>query len=418
MRRTLILVAVMLAACDHPSDDATPDGGAPLAPSYHEHVRPILARHCAGCHVEGGIAPLALDTYDAVRPLAARIAEVTRARTMPPYPVDGSGECNTFRGARWLSDDELATLERWHHDGAPEGDPSTPPPAPIALPRLEGDVRTLDIGVEYQPRTDRPDDYRCFFVDAPATEDTYYVTGFDVHPGNARVAHHVIVFHPASDDEVVAARALDDADPAPGYECFGASGVRASAVAAWAPGGGATFYPDGTGVQLRGGRPLIVQMHYNTLASDGAPDRTRVDVAVATSGVTPGRFLPLADLALELPPREEEVTWSTTLRVSDHTTVRTPFRVRGVFPHMHTLGRTLRIDVERADASRECLVDVPRWDFDWQMLYFYEGSGMLVQPDDAITIRCTYDTRDRESTTTWGEGTMDEMCVTGLFVTL
>ncbi|MBN8615429.1 MAG: hypothetical protein J0L92_32840 [Deltaproteobacteria bacterium] len=419
MKRVLVLAAMTLGACEAPSEPRDAGADAPFASTtYYGEVRPILATHCEGCHVEGGIAPIPLDSYAAALPLAGRIAEVTRARTMPPFLADNEGGCNTYRDARWLSETEIATLESWARGGALEGDPGTPPPEPRELPHLHGDVRTLDIGVAYTPSTERPDDYRCFLVEPPATEDLYYVTGFDVHPGNARIAHHVIVFHPANDEAIAEARALEAMDETPGYECFGAAGVRAAAVAAWAPGGGATFFPDGTGVQLRGGRPLIVQMHYNTLASDGAPDRTRVDLEVATAGVSPGRFLPLADLALTLPARMEEVGWETTLRVADYTMVRTPFRVRGVFPHMHTLGRSLEIEVERADGSRSCLVDVPRWDFDWQMLYFYEGEGIEVRPDEPITIRCTYDTRTRDMETRWGEGTQDEMCVAGLFVTL
>lgn len=61
---------------------------------------------------------------------------------------------------------------------------------------------------------------------------------------------------------------------------------------------------------------------------------------------------------------------------------------------------------------------LPRWDFHGQGLYFYEGDGIAVRPDEPLTIRCTYDTLSRAQTVTWGEGTDDEMCVAGLFITL
>ena len=72
-------------------------------------------------------------------------------------------------------------------------------------------------------------------------------------------------------------------------------------------------------------------------------------------------------------------------------------------------------EVERANGETACLVDVPRWDFHWQMLYFHE-QGLTVSPGDTVTMRCTYDTRSRDKNTKWGEGTLDEMCVAGLFV--
>lgn len=37
---------------------------------------------------------------------------------------------------------------------------------------------------------------------------------------------------------------------------------------------------------------------------------------------------------------------------------------------------------------------------------------------DQLKLRCGYDTMSRTEATHWGEGTQDEMCVTGLFVKL
>lgn len=420
---------LLLAACEgetlapepttSPATDAAADAqDADIeAPTYHADVAPLLARHCTGCHTRGGVAPFALESYAEAAPLAGAIAAATLSRTMPPFLANASGDCNTYRDARWLSDAEIATFGAWSVGGAPEG-PVTEPPARVPGAVLQGDVRSFDIGFDYVPRTDVPDDYRCFLVGSPASEDRYYVTGFDVRPGNPQVAHHAIVFHPRNEDEVAAARALDAADPGPGYACFGTSGVQAAAVAAWAPGGGATHFPSGTGVELRGGRALIVQMHYHAHEAEPAPDRSRVQLQIALEGVTAGRFLPLADLALTLEPHRAEAVWETTLRAADYTPITTPFRVRGAFPHMHTLGRSLRIEVTRDGGERECLMDVPRWDFNWQGLYFYEGEGINVRPDEPFTIRCTYDTRSRDETVRWGEGTDDEMCVAGLFITL
>lgn len=405
------------SAADVTIDDIVSDGSAvPERPTYTEHVRPILSAACVQCHAEGELAPMALDRYERVAPLAPVIARAVQARTMPPYPVDNSGACNTFRAVRTLSDDEIATLVRWSERGAPEGDRSIPAP-PLSPPeRLSGAVYELAAREAYTPNATMSDDYRCFIVDAPIASGPYFVTGFDVQPDQRREVHHVIVYHPQNDAAATDARALDERDPGLGYACFGAAGVTASAVAAWAPGGGATHYPTGTGVQLQGGRPLILQLHYNT-AAGVTPDRTRVLLEVQTEGVAPGRFIPMVDMALSLPARQREATAGTTLRLADRTMIRTPLRVFGVFPHMHTLGRTLRLDVLRSDGSRQCIVDVPRWDFHWQRLYFH-GRPIRLDPTETLEIRCTFDTSSRDAPTVWGEGTADEMCVAGIFVSL
>jgi hypothetical protein len=81
---------------------------------------------------------------------------------------------------------------------------------------------------------------------------------------------------------------------------------------------------------------------------------------------------------------------------------------------MHTLGRTMRVDVSNA-AGPTCLVDVDRWDFHWQNLWWYAQPIHVVGPQ-SISIRCGYDTRVRTDPVTWGEGTADEMCVSYFYL--
>jgi mono/diheme cytochrome c family protein len=420
-----ILVAALALACTPPNDpitDAddelgedtgdTDETGDEALVTYHRDVRPILAQHCVGCHRAGGIAPFALDSAEATIPFAELIATVTAARTMPPYGADNSGECHTFRDARWLSDVELASLAAWAEAGAPEGDPATAPADPPPPAGLDGEIRTLTMAAPYTPSPELDDDYRCFLIDgaAPAGTDTF-VTGFDVHPGNPEILHHVIVWAPRNADAVAQAIALDEAEQGQGYTCFGTAGVAASVVAAWAPGGVPSRYPEGIGIPLLPDAPLIVQMHYNTLAGPDMQDQSSIDLRVVDGGVTPARFTAIADLALALAPGESQVSTSHEATLPGMN-AGVPLRVHGVFPHMHTLGRELELTA----ADEACLIRVPRYDFHWQLLYFYD-EPIDLPADQLLSITCGYDTTSRSETTYWGEGTMDEMCIAGLLVT-
>lgn len=377
--------------------------------TYYGDVRPILARHCVACHVEGGIGPFPLDRYEVVRPLATRIAQVTRERIMPPYLADNSGECQSFRDARWLSDREIEVLRAWDEQGEPEGDPTTPPPEVPPPPTLSGSITTLDIGVDYAPDTSAPDEYRCFVVDPISSEDVF-ITGYDVHPGNRRIVHHVIVYAPADAAAGDEARRLDAAEAGPGYTCFGAARVDAFPVVLWAPGGGATQFPEGTGMRHPGGIPLVVQVHYNTLAGGGT-DRTTVDLQTVPRGVRNARFLPLADWDMAVAPRMAHVETSATVSLADYVSVDLPITIYGTFPHMHTLGRTLRVDHFASETGTEqCLLEVPRWDFNWQLAYWY-ATPVTISTLDSLRITCSYDTTERTETVRWGEGTQDEMCL-------
>jgi hypothetical protein len=380
----------------------------PTAPKYYDDVAPIINRSCAGCHQDGGIAPFPLTNYDEVHDHASEIASATAARTMPPMPVDNSGACNTYSNARWLSDDEISLLDRWASAGTPVGDPAKAPPLPGAPASLEKPDVLRDTGVSYTPNSaDGHDDYRCFVV--AGLDTLHYVTAYEVVPGQPREVHHVIVYQPADDAAATAAHALDDAATGAGYPCFGGAGVDAAPLAMWAPGAGAIQLPTGTGVPLAAHRDLIVQIHYN-LDNGTSPDRTRIALAFATSPVISAQYMPVADLDLRLPPGQKNVS---SMARSSLPPVK--FTAYGAMPHMHTLGRTMRVDVE-ANGTSQCLVNVDRWDFHWQNAWWYE-QPLLIDNPSLMLIRCGFDTRTKSDVVTWGESTSDEMCISFFYVT-
>jgi len=412
-----LLVLLALPGCQEQLDVLRPDGSTPTPPppgaetTYYEDLRPILVEQCVTCHVRGGIAPFDLETYDAAVEVGERMREVTRDRIMPPFLADNSGSCQTFSNYRGLSQEEIDVFARWVDDGMLEGDPATPEPAPVEFPTLPHVDVTLEMPMAYAVDQGLDDDYRCFVVDPGTTEDTF-VTGYDVHPGNAQRVHHLIVYNPVDEAAVTQARDLDAADGVvgDGYPCFGGPRVTAPPLVLWAPGTGPTRFPRGTGLQLAAGRAQIIQVHYNNLVPDApGEDRSTVDL-MTSSSASPAYLGLLADTDLLLPPRRGSITQSRTVSLSY---LPTSVRVWGQFPHMHTLGRSLRVELE----SGECLIDVPRWDFNWQLVYWYD-QPITLSPSDRATLSCTFDTTERDDTTTWGDGTLDEMCLSFFYVSL
>ncbi len=408
-RWQVLLFAVGLFAC---SEESAPPSGAPDKPTYYEHVAPILAERCNACHADGGIGPMRLDTFELARDAAASIKAATQSGSMPPFHVNASGDCNDYKNARVLDEAELETLARWADQGAPEGDASLGNPSPKTPPTLGEVSLTLDPGVEYEPNASVDDDYRCFVIDPGVTSDVF-VTGYDVHPGVRSEVHHVVVYSTDNAGEAAAARSLDDAEAGPGYTCFGGPGTGGGrTLAAWAPGTGATLYPAKTGLRLIANQPVVVQVHYNQAT---LPDRTTIDLQTATSVPKEAIITATFNLGLELSPGQENV--ETTV-VQPFGALGLPYKIHGVYPHMHTYGRTMRVDVVQGGAET-CLVDVPDYAFGWQEFYWYDEPVVLdaVLPG-AYEMRCGYDTRGAKSTIRWGEGTGDEMCIAAFYVTL
>lgn len=410
----LVAVSTLGLGCEASTDTDTDSDPDPVDEvTYYGDVATILNDNCVSCHVAGGIGPFALDDYTSAKTSSAAIKAATESGRMPPFHVDASGDCNEYKDARILSDEQISTLAAWSKAGAPEGDPADAPPPPAELPTLEAVSLTLDPAVEYTPNPNVDDDYRCFIID-PGLESDAFLTAYQVKPGVLSEVHHVVVFSIDSDEQELAAAELDAGEEGPGYTCYGGPGTGGAprTLVVWAPGTGATKYPEDTGLRVAAGRPVVMQVHYN---QGTLPDRTTIDLTLEESVPYEAFISAAINLNLSLTPGMADVGSEVTAPF-DATGVS--YRVHGVYPHMHTYGRSMRATMLQ-DGEETCLVNVPDYAFGWQQFFFYEDPVVVDgNIGGSYSIECSYDTRGATGPIGWGEGTGDEMCIAGLYITL
>lgn len=406
---------LFLFACNQESKNPESQPPADTAAiTYYQDVAPILAQQCVSCHRADGGAPFPLDSFQSVTPLGSLIESSVVRRSMPPFHADNSGECQSFEHSPWLTDEEISTISSWVEAGMPEGEA-----VDIVLPSfdIEPFEGTHSLTFEpYEAQFDTsPDDYRCFVVD-PQVEALSYLTGFEVLPSNRDIAHHMILYAPVNQAALNQAYAKDEADSGPGYSCFGGAGVDSRMIAPWAPGSDQWFYPEGTGVVMEEGQVLILQMHYSN-ASDDPLDSTTVNLHIQDEVDQPlwTEFFVHGNIAI--PPNTETHVETLNRQVSYYSGYDGPIMLEAIGPHLHKLGVSGSAKLIRADGSEECIIDVPSYDFNWQRVYTFQ-EPILLQPDDRLEIECVYDSTGVESTTYWGDGTNDEMCLMTVFATL
>ncbi|WAS90799.1 monooxygenase [Nannocystis punicea] len=384
-----------------------PSDAPPGGPTYHQDIAPLLARSCTTCHRSGGIAPLSLTTYEEVAPFAGLIATSVAERTMPPYNLDNSGTCNTYVDALWLAERDIATIDAWAEAGAPAGEPTDEPQdGPPGWEPERVDL-TLEMPTAYSPSEPIVDDYRCFILDPGLTEDAF-VTAFEVRLGRPDVVHHLTLFALDTAEDEQGAEALDAAEDGPGYTCFGDTVVPSRWLVGTGPSDKGGRLPAGTGLRIGAGRKTVLQMHYNW-QNGTAPDQTAVDLTLEPSVPKEAFVARVADLTLELPPGQPAVVESEVMPLEGD------FTLWGVWPHMHNLGKELRVTANHP-GSEVCLAQVNRYNFHWQRFAFYE-EPVQVRAGDVLQITCTYDTTGRDTPTTWGFGTDDEMCIGFFYIT-
>ncbi|MEM6989741.1 MAG: hypothetical protein AAF721_04570, partial [Myxococcota bacterium] len=416
------------------------------ARTFYGDVAPLLADACGSCHAAGGISAIAFETFEDVVEWAPAIKAAVDSRAMPPFNLNNDGSCNTYADARWLGEEEIAVIDDWIEGGLKEGDVALGMPEPSPLPRLEGaNITTLAGPTDYHPISEglalaAADDYQCFLVD-PGLDRDKFLVGYDVQPGNASVVHHVIGFNVDLDRTVVIPgqgvttnRALIDdlqaqSPDTEGWDCFSAAGegVMIEGVpVTWAPGTGATRFPEGTGIRIADDEVMVLQIHYNLAADDGVPDNTTVDLDLVDE-VDREAHMVLADGFLmtllspepaELPPGEAdaEFSWSMALDElpSQDLSHLDEIEVLGILPHMHERGRTMTVEFE-TDEGASCGAQVDRWAFEWQQAYFLE-QPLRTRVGNPMNVSCTYDTRSAEGPVGPGFGTADEMCLAGVYI--
>lgn len=441
-----LLSAAALLACGSPTPMGPVDAGPGLlppdagtqtaaAPTWHQDVAPIVSENCSGCHAEGGVAFLPFNDYASAEALAHTIALSVRSGQMPPWPPSAP----PMRHERGLTEEEIATLEAWAAAGAPEGDAATAAPLP---PPEEIDIGTpelsLDIGVDYVPASDEPDDYRCFLVPLGTTENRM-ATGYKVTPGAVESVHHVLVYLFDAGDRATL-EALDGSDGRPGWSCFSGPTPQNSAaqpvdgLGGWVPGTSAVQLTPGVGVQLTAGMLSVVQVHYHVRPGTSRADRTKIEVALASpeeaAGLQRQMMLVLPKTDLFIPSGAEDHSEVFDERVSSLTGglffPDGDAYVVGVIGHMHLLGTRFSLTLTDGMGISHPVLEIPDWDFDWQGTYQL-ATPLRFGPSDRVRMECRWDNsaahrrlQGFESETgdvTWGEGSFDEMCLAYVMVT-
>jgi hypothetical protein len=385
--------------------------GAPAGtvPTFTKDIAPIMFDKCASCHRPGEVAPMTLLSYDDVRPWAKAIKNKVVAREMPPWFADPDHTLK-MRNDRSLSKQQIATIAAWVDAGAPRGDDKDLPPAPKFAEGWTAGREPdyiLEMPVEYSIPAEGELGVQMFYSKVPFGEDRFAET-LEIRPGNRAVVHHAGVFVvdiPEGAKIVDGRLVLPDGKAATDRAGEGAAAARvntsetglpgANKLLSWVPGRGVDSHRADIGKRIPAGKYINWQVHYNPT---GRPekDRTRLGIWFNKVPVTHELLIrqagdPLATtkggLSLyraegkeveytadegstrrrgktpNIPPYAE--SWSLT----GITPVTEDITLYAMSPHMHLRGKSLKWVIVYPDGREQTILDVPKFDFNWQIQY-------------------------------------------------
>jgi peroxiredoxin len=393
--------------------------------TFHEHVAPILNKHCVECHRAGEIGPFALQDFDEVAGWADMIVETTSDRRMPPWHA-GDASTMQFRNERKLTPGELETLRKWAENGTPQGrapetqrlatelaDATESPSAEKSSPGKNNLGWQLPGKPDHVfPITQSPIEvpatgevkYRYYRVD-PGFKRDVWAKAMELRPGNRAVVHHILVFarDPKSKDRLHAERGYLD-----GY----------------VPGYRVEPFPQGYAKKIPAGSELIFQVHYTPtgVAEEDLSEFAimEIDESDVTHEVHTNSGL---NVRLKIPPGESNYG-------SEAISPRLPAgaELLALMPHMHVRGKSFRFELQTPqglwsklglgeEAEPRVLLDVPRYDFNWQTAYLLAkplslpGGGRLICRATFDNSEANLSNPDPTATVRWGDQTWDEMMI-------
>ncbi len=363
--------------------------------TYVNHVAAVLNKRCVECHRKGEIAPFSLTNYDEVVGWAETIAEVIRDERMPPWHADP--QHGTWANDCRLDDAEKQVIYDWVAAGAPEGEGKLPEPRQYAagwrLPRVDREIFMSDSPIKIP--AEGTVDYKYFAVD-PGFKEDVWLQGAQCKAGNRAIVHHIIVFIRPPDGK---RQGLGD-------------GISRGFLAATAPGAGPMLFADGMAKKVPAGSQLIFQMHYTP---NGSPQQDLSSIGLMFADPKTVRkevsTISVDTQLLLIPPLVPNY------RVTCWKTFRQDTMLLSLYPHMHVRGKAFRYEAYYPDGTTEILLDVPRYDFNWQLTYEFPRPKLIPK---GTRMRCVahYDNSpdnianpNPNRLVHFGEQTWDEMLI-------
>jgi hypothetical protein len=386
--------------------------------TFYRDVLPILQERCQSCHRAGEIGPMPLGTYTETRPWAKAIRQAVVTRKMPPWNADGPH--GKFRNDPSLSQPQIDTLVAWIDAGAPEGNTKDAPPARTFT---EGwTIGTPDAIFDMPKAYDVPStgtiEYTYVIVPSGFKEDRW-MSSAEVRPGNRAVVHHANVYvrepgskwlreYPYGEAFVPREKTVRAGE---GGSSSAGAGIEEQMIAGYIPGRPARQVPPGYGMLVPAGSDLVFQMHYTTNGR-AVGDRTKVGFVFAKQ--LPGKRVirvQASNAKFVIPPGAASYPVSGTAQLGMEC------ELIDVYPHMHFRGQSMTLSATYPTGEREQLLRVPRYDFNWQLVYEM-GQPKLLPTGTLLRADATFDNSpnnrfnpDPKAEVRWGDQTWEEMMV-------
>lgn len=369
---------------------AQPPTPANHTATYYGDLASIIFHKCTVCHHPGTAAPFSLITYEDFVSNAEMIREVIRDETMPPWYANPHH--GTFQNDRSLSADEKRIINAWLDSDRLAGN-SSDGPAPPEFPDSKWRIGTPDLVITMLEQHTVPATgfipYKYVILPHVFLNETW-VEAFEILPENPSVVHHCNMAYATQQ---------------------GAS--NETFITGYVPGGQPLDlgrFHAGIGYRIPAGSALGLQIHYTTT---GKEEKSRIQVGLRFPRETVRKQLHhfvLDPRGWKIPPKDP------AFKIRSSHTLKHNADLLGLFTHMHVRGRDMTFFSSLEDGTRECLLQIPNFNFEWQLGYELRKGSKILPKGTVIEAIAHFDNSefnpynpDPTKTVEYGPQTVDEM---------
>jgi hypothetical protein len=335
--------------------------------TYNNRISWIIHKNCTPCHQSGEAAPFKLITYNDLVSHAKLIDYVICNFTMPPWKADRN--YSSFHTERGLSSVEIEQIKNWIKDGCilGQGKESTK--------NIMADIAGLgkpDLIVQmHKPYKIKPGqkDYFVTFVEKICLPEDKYISAVKVVPGNMKLVHHCRIWIDTNDlgfNQLINNEGF--------FNTNDRSTPFHSSICGYVPGISPFVYPKNFSKKIPKNCYLLIDIHYQQTPIEDI-DQTMVYLYFHkkkdTKRIVMGNRFVVDHITsskdTNIIPKDVilSLTYTTSPTLKD-------VSLLAIEPHMHMIGKSIKIYATTVTFDTIPLIFIPDWDFYWQDIYYFK----------------------------------------------
>lgn len=160
-------------------------------------------------------------------------------------------------------------------------------------------------------------------------------------------------------------------------------------------------FPEGSGVTLKKGSQVMIQLHLLNASKDPVTQKARLDLRRSKkTDLAPIGIFALGKTALEIPAHASDATTGNDCELPDDVDLVY------VMPHMHYLGKRMVVEAGPDWGELETVYERKPYSFDAQRI---DPVSFQWKKGTKTRVTCTFD-NPHDTAVTFGESSTDEMC--------